>query len=285
MTEPKPIDPERLAALIDGRLNRADAAAIRAQLATGDDDAISVLADAIAIADPTEHVLSIARPRAGWRLAVSLSAAAAVLLVTVLTRGRWQQEFSRNRYLISAYAAAVPSGAPLPATPVWGSSRGSAGAETEVGRSIRLGALATDLQVATARNDTASQRIADAFAAEIAALPGIGSLPNDARTLARDHADSAHVRETIARASDFGDAVFVFAGAWLEAARLASARSDSTFFSLYPADRALAPLQEQSISAARLAAIERVIRASGTRPRDFDRLTDTIAAALAAFAQ
>jgi len=281
MTEPKPIDPGRLAALIDGRLDPAEAAAIRAQLAGTDDDAVSVFADAVAIADTKEQVLPIARRRRGWT--ASLSAVAAVLLVAVLTRSRWHGESERDRYSIAAYAAAVPPSAPLPETPVWSSSRGSSGAGT-VARSVRLGALATDLRVAMARGDTAFQSIAGALAANIADVPGMGSLPQDIRTFSRDPTDSTRLQEAVARAAGLGDSGFVSAGAWLEAARLASTVSDTAFFLRYPADRALASLRKPSAEPPP-GAVERVLQAGGTRPWDFRRLTETITATLASLAR
>jgi hypothetical protein len=285
MSQSKSIDPERLAALIDGRLDPAQAAAVRAQLAGADDDAVAAFADAIAISGGSAEAIPIGRPKVRRRWFLAVSAAVAAVLIAVLTRTYWQREAARGQFAASVYAAAVPSSAALPPAPVWGSSRGSAAAQTDVGRWVRLGALVTDLEVALARHDTTSQRIADAFAANIEDLPGVGSLPSDIRTFAGATADSSRLEEAVARAAALGDSAFVIAGAWLEAARLASASSDSGFFSLHPADAALASIQKRSAEPTQSAAIGRVLQTVGTRPWNFAALTDTITAALTAIAQ
>ena len=84
------VDPERLAALLDGRLSDELAVAVRTQLAAADASVVSAYADAIAIAEELSgeipritgvvEVITIRTPpkRSKWRVAAVLFVLAAL---------------------------------------------------------------------------------------------------------------------------------------------------------------------------------------------------------------
>lgn len=122
MTDNQRIDPERLAALLDGRLGDADAAVVRAQLADADDDTLSAYADAVAVSAElgeaaTPGVVSIesARKARRWRTPAFAAAAAAAAVAVFMFRPSVATDVSRP----ALYAAALPAGATSAGSPVW----------------------------------------------------------------------------------------------------------------------------------------------------------------------
>jgi hypothetical protein len=268
LTSNSPIDPERLAALLDGRLSDAEAASVRAQLADADDDTLSAFADASAIASELgvhETVVPINRRRR-WSIAVVSALAAAALLAVVLVP-RKNDSASSSEYAIAGFVSALPSNvAPGDASP-WSVTRGG-NVVSPRARAARLGVLLLHLGIAQSKgtSDTAT-------AGRIAQL--VGELPTGAPVMLelQDYTKGSatlsaeRVEQLGQEVLSMVDSTIADASAYLEAARIASAAGDVGFFSKHPLSTRLAQLRssgalEESERArvVELAAMQRVER-------------------------
>lgn len=217
-----PLDPERLAALLDDRLSAADRAALLAQLAH-DPAAREILADASAVLDEVDgHTATVperplARPatRRWWPVLV-LAAAASVAIVTMRQRADGARDAMASAALVSPAAVTTLALAPGDADALvrarWSVVRGSTAALSSTARAVRLGALAVDAFLDR-------EAIGGDARAEMATLlePIAGGGP--ARRLLAEAQDSAAVAAAVnaARALVSADAFDV--GVWLELLR------------------------------------------------------------------
>lgn len=268
VNDPQHIDPELLAALLDGRLGSIEAAKVRAQLANADDDTLAAYADAAAISadlaesEPGKPVVRRIHtaPSRRWILP-AFAAVAAVLLAVVFLR---QSPSKPPRF--ADYAASVPATAVLPQTPVWGSTRGSGPVTTDNGRAVRVGALLTDLEVALNRRDTVAAVIAESMATYLGDVGGAASTAAALRAAARsDAADrDSDMRRIALEVTRFVDADLAHAGGWLEGARLAGAVGYATYAQRLPASKALETIAARpDIDPAVRNALSRVISSKG----------------------
>ena len=246
-----PIDPERLGALREGRVQGREADELVARLAA-DPGALEDYADALAVAEELEEedrraagtrrtprVLPFRAPvrRAGWRPGprLALAASLAVALGVAgwgLTRGRAGDD-DPGRYAALLERPGVPAG--WDAAP-WTAARAPGETLDPRARAVRIGARITDLEAAAAAGDSLAARQAAAdVGALLGALPAAGpagSVYDEIRRRAGEPPDAlAPVRErgrrTAARlAGEDGVAL----GAWAEAARLAAGQRDADFF-------------------------------------------------------
>ena len=227
LTTPTNIDPERLAALLDGRLNDTEATAVRAQLASADEDTLAAYADAVAVfaeMNPSPVVSIESARRRRWFIPAMAAAAAAAAIAGVALRP--------SAYEPAMYASAVPLLSHSSAEPMWSVTRGGVDGVSDRARSIRIGALLTDLQVDAIHGDPAKTH-ASALATLIE-----GRLGNGARAAAlREFVNSSSTTLTADQAKSLGqqavgatDRSLMRVGAYLEAARIASASGDVGFF-------------------------------------------------------
>ena len=246
-----PIDPERLAALLDGRVTGRERAELLARLAA-DGEALEAYADALAVTDELEREDEAAgaeaegarvlpfRParrqawRPGPRLALAASLAAVAVGVTAwgLVRGRGGDD-DPGRYAALLGRPGLPAG--WDAAP-WTAARAPDETLDPRARAVRVGARITDLEAAAAARDSLAARQAAAdVGALLGALPAAGpatSVYDELRRRAGEPATAlAPLRErgrrTAARlAGEDGVAL----GAWAEAARLAASRREEGFF-------------------------------------------------------
>ena len=244
-----PMDHERIAALMDGRLEGRDRDEALASLAAADDDALGAYADAAAVLRELEAEDAAAAPppavdakvipfRRRARPGAPLLALAAGLAAVALGIGGWWARGGTGpgdpgRYAARLEARGIPTG--WNGSP-WAATRAADAPLAPRARAVRLGARLTDLEVAAAVGDAASTRRAAAEAAtRRGALPAAGpasSVYAEVRGRAGEPAAAlapllARGRRTAARlAGEEGVAL----GAWAEAARLAAARHDAAFF-------------------------------------------------------
>src|SRR5690349_7787579 len=177
MTDHK-LDAERLAALLDGRLDdHARADALRDLDA--DDDLRAAYADAVAVERELAESAVAAPPfrgaaptRTRWRTGRTMLIAASLVGVTFLG---WRVASSRGDLvepgrLVRQMGIEAPL--PLPEAP-WAVTRGAAeGAPmSERGRAVRLGARSVDLEVAIAANDSGPRAAAASAVATLASNP------------------------------------------------------------------------------------------------------------------
>jgi hypothetical protein len=278
MSDSPNIDAEKLAALIDGRLSDVEAAALRRQIATADNELLAVLADAAALSSdadvaespgsPVKASPGAAEARSRWRsrMVSGFVLAAAAIIAAVVLRAR----SSGDEYFAASYADAVPSTAQLPGIPEWSETRGTADGLSVDARAVRIGVLFTDLELGAIRGDTAK--------AHAIALSALLSVTPDGRVLAStlsNFIDSATATMSRRQLRDIGIEVFrgkerefKNAGAYLEAARLAARAGDSTFF-VRVSRSALEKLRgDRRLTGASNAALARFDSTAAVRPID-----------------
>jgi hypothetical protein len=269
VTDPRPIDRERLAALLDGRLGPADADAVRAELAAADDDTLGAYADAIAIAAQDESARDVApggttRARRWW--ALSASAAIVLLLAVMVMRAPRLGTRAETTSVLepTTLAAALDARATVPTSTAWGSMRGTeppvAGTRE---RAARVGALLTDFALAVQRHDSAANSIASSLGALIGEVAGGRSVAEELGQFASGPARArtpVHAHDVSNRALGMVDEKVARPAAWIEAARLASSAGDATFLARFPAEGALASLAgDTSLDATTRATVKRVL--------------------------
>lgn len=242
-------DPERLAALLDGRLSEAQRAELLELLASSD-DAFEAYVDAIAVAqeleetsDAQEDVLPLHQaPRTRGRhwpdgrwLALAAMLVGITLIPLLWSKQRTPDLSDPGQFvtLLEAERAGLPPG--WNSRP-WSTTRGAGDPLTPQTRAVRVGARLTDLELAVRARDAASTAL---LAAEIATLlqdvPASGPLAAVYREIERRAGEPSERLEPLLQqgrdsvAQILGED-FVALGAWAEAARVAVARRDEAFF-------------------------------------------------------
>ncbi|MDB4916618.1 MAG: hypothetical protein JWM95_4262 [Gemmatimonadetes bacterium] len=251
MNTPTPIAPERLAALIEGRLSGADAAALRVELASADDDTLAAYGDAIAIAGDNSSIPAL-RSRFTWRNGTLLAMAATIVVAVALQR----RALPQADYQPQRLATVVGSQAARLDAPVWSAMRGGATSLSRTVISARAGALLMDLEIAQANIEAgAMQRLARELTALVGELPGgvvAATAYKAGGTLSPT--DRRVAGEQVVRLLD---GRIARAATYLEAARLATSSGDSLFFERQPpapitsldADIALVPAARTALNA------------------------------------
>jgi hypothetical protein len=230
-------DPERLAALLDGRLKGREREEAIARLAASDED-FEAYADALAISAELnaeeEGVTPItARPRRA--LARRWLAMAAVLAGVALAPWLWTRYTARTdpaRFAAEIEAGGLPAG--WDASP-WGATRGPGDAIAPDARAVRLGARLVDLELAVRARSPAAAALASETAMLLEGIPASGPTATIYREIARRAAEPPEQLEPLlAQGRELVPLLAgverVELGAWTEAARIAAARGDRDFF-------------------------------------------------------
>lgn len=247
------IDPEQLAALLDGRLDDATRADVLSRLAASQDD-VELFADAAAImgevspAPAPAHPAPTDLPRvARWpaRRWLTLAAGIAGIAIWLTLRARTGQLGSDEPHQLLASldtrARGLPpnwDGAP------WVATRGIAPPLTPDARAARLGAALTDLTLASQSHDPRAPSISESIAALLIDIPGgapAAALYHQvARLLSADSTAAAAplISQGWQSVTQLTDAPHLRLGAWLEAARIAATNHDPQFFAA-PQSRAV----------------------------------------------
>lgn len=280
MTHSPHIDPERIAALLDGRLSVAEASALRAQLAVADDDTLGAFADAAAIvveeattSTPRRDERGIvpiasARSRRRWIVPGVASAAAAAVIVAIALRT--DAPPTADAYAPWMYAASLPASAVLPASPAWGTSRGSGDAVALDKRAVRVGVLLTDLELET-RMGRSSATTALALATLLDGIPGTTASVTALRELAATKGSPLPAKERQAVGRDIlgaFDAKLTSAGAYLEAAGIAARSGDDAFFDRIPPVPLAGLAADPRLDPTSRAAARRAMTALSAHPRN-----------------
>jgi hypothetical protein len=241
------LDAEKLAALMDGRLNAPERADLLARLAASPED-LEVHGDAAAVLGELEPEPSKALPFApraadGRRRVYRWLAAAAILagialvgpLFQVVRRsappvpGRFTETLLENGALLPAGLEERP----------WTTVRGG-GTEplTSSALAARAGALAVDLEIAVWSRDSAAPRLAGELALLLSAVPAGAPVAAMYRLVAQRSPDVSAYPEEVrpllqragAAASELTEPHTYHLAAWAEAARIAAAQRDRDFF-------------------------------------------------------
>jgi hypothetical protein len=246
-------DPDLVAAFIDGRLSGAERERVVRLLAESE-EAFEIYADAVRARDDLRQSevvplpLPAPRPapvRPWWLTAGAPLAAAAALLIAVLPRV--QSNLANAAFAMRAESIAQPLTArPQLATalrsaldePRWSATRGGVSTFVDSTAALRLGARATDLQVALAVED---RERAGRVAAEMVELLGSVNLSDAARAEYGDlrkritNGDSIGPIVGAAAAADdklrdFLDSRWYGLGKWFAAGELAARTHSADFF-------------------------------------------------------
>jgi hypothetical protein len=295
------VDPERLAALLDGRVSDAERAELMARLSSSP-EMLAVLADAAAAqgelgsASDEEGRAPVARRRfrflspaaIGWLAAAAVVAAVAVPL---LRRGEsFGQDPTAYARLLSSYDQGLPTGWDVRP---WGVTRSSNQAVTAEGRSWRLGARLTDLELAVVNRDTVMASLARDVASLLADVPLSGMAAATFQQLA-ERASAANTdlstllvrgREQLESVAAVDRSALRF-GAWIEAARVAAVRKDSAFYATTETRHAmnnlarvdpLAPDAREALVSLRTALDDKGVRDWHTVQRSLNELLAVVA--------
>ena len=264
------IDAEQLAALLDGRLTDAERRALIERLAespsdlTAFADAASVIGElGLAPTDATSEPAAKSGDTPGPIQAVRLEPAAPQAAISAPRSAATTPLQSRGRWYAAAAAIAAIAILPLwiararprdsvadvvalvdrlePGLPVnwdgepWEVTRGASADLTTAPHTARIGARLTDLEVAANAGDTTAIGIAEDIARLLDAIPASGAAATiyeriHAAADARPETLTPLVRQGRHALAGLVDSDWLEAGAWVEAARLAAARHDASFF-------------------------------------------------------
>jgi hypothetical protein len=293
-------DAERLAALLDGRLDADAQADVLSRLAT-DDEALAAYAEAAAVtraleeedadADvtPLRPAARATAPSSGARRWGAIAAVVAAVALAPLAWNRMQppglQEPGALAERLATTGTALPAGwDPSP----WGSTRSASDPMIPRARAIRIGARLVELELALRGQDPAAARIAAQVAILLGELPGSGPAVSIFRELQeRAGAPWAELEPWMEQGSEAAAAMAgeddVRLGAWLQAARIAAGREDIDFFRTRTTDAALRRLRDDSTTRS---AAERIgTLASNEGTPDWDGLKRELSAAMRATAR
>ncbi len=285
MTEPA-LDAERLAALLDGKLDQHERAELLARLASSEEEEASeAYFDAVAALGELEGGSAAPRrwPAKQWlAIAATLAGIALAPLLWRLARPPAPASADPRRFvaLLAARADGLPAG--WEGRP-WSSVRGGAEPLSDPAASARLGARLVDLDLAIAADDTA----AGGIAADVASLVerfGLTPLAGQLRGEVRPDVPPRAVEPLLAYAWRAGAAspapALVGFAAWAESARIAAARHDLEFFrardSRLAVEQAVRLPTLPGSAAAELQRLESLLPAGG--PPDWDGLENALTA-------
>lgn len=245
-----PVDPERLAALLDNRLDPKERDDVLRQLA-GSEDAREVFGDAAAVLREIEETDKAGEaggpekgaPESAWRRlfrspAFRSALAAAIVIAVVLPVALRTRGDRSPSVVVMGFTAALSDTSALPSdwnAQPWSARRGADAPLSDTARAIRLGARLADLELSIRARDTMSIAVAEAAASLLAELPVSGPAVTAIRSVGADTGASPAVRlERLSAARRLAEALVardaLDEGSRLEAARIAAYRRDTAFF-------------------------------------------------------
>jgi hypothetical protein len=235
VSKPSRVDPERLAALLEGKLSASQSAEVRAALAASDPEAHESFADAAAVAAELGIVAGAdAKPAPRGRRSIygwsgfGLLAAAALVFAAVRLNARGEARFDAG-----ALIAPLPATVAAPITDAWPAVRGVGDDLAPSVRAARLGATLVDFELAARAGDgTGARRKAAMVTALGDGISGAGPVLARYRALASGgevaaYPDTARDRLDDALAAMAGRD-WVNAGAAAEALRAAAESGDGS---------------------------------------------------------
>lgn len=275
MTDPM-TNAERLAALLDGRLDAHRRDELLAELAASEDD-FDAYADAVAITaeleSDTPQVTPIhAAPSRRRGLAPRWLALAAVLAGIALAPWLWTRFAADRGGLVAIEAGALPAG--WDASP-WGATRGAGDPLTDEARAVRLGARMVDVELAVRGRDPATAQFATETAILLEGIQGAAPAAGIYREVARRAGEPAERLEPLLEQGrevvpQIAGEEGVKMGAWLESARIAAATRDRAFYASRATRSQLERMaRDSSLDPAAQNAVDR-IRAATASPGDDD---------------
>lgn len=249
MKEP-PIDPERLAAFLDGRVAEPERSAVVKQIASSD-EAYDVLVDVSAVLPEVEsttlvHDAPAAKRRFRFarskRVSVVVLAFAAMLVFAVAVKS-WLNRGATNGDGPLVALATPTNGldADFYRAPLWSATRGESAPIRSDARAVRLGVRLADVSLSVnAPTSSGSSALAD-IAELLDGIPGAAATAAQIRSMsATSDSSDAQARNAYADVVQFADRALVDAGFTLELSRAAARSRNSDFFTNARTARALA---------------------------------------------
>ncbi|HEY0025212.1 MAG TPA: hypothetical protein VGB24_20020 [Longimicrobium sp.] len=283
---------ERLAALLDARLDADAHADVLSRLAT-DDEALAAYAEAAAVTRALEEEdaaagVTLLRPAArhtspfpGARRWGAIAAVVAAVALAPLAWNRLQpaglQEPGALAERLATTGTALPAGwDPSP----WGSTRSASDPMTPRARAVRIGARLVELELAVRGQDPAAARTAAQVAILLGELPGSGPAVSIFRGIQdRAGAPWAELEPQMEQGSEAAAAMAgeddVRLGAWLQAARIAAGREDAEFFRARATEAALGRLDADPATGEHAQRIRTLVSSEGAA--DWDALEGRLA--------
>lgn len=235
------IDPERLAALIDGKLGATERRALLSQLATADEQSLGTFADAVAVKGELENRSTTGESGGGfvhprWMRPAWLAAAAAVVAAVGVGSYAWRTDRERaddpSRFVDFVEGARLES----PAMHLWTTRGGTAepSARSEA-LAVRIGACITDLGLAARAGDSVAREIVASIIRTLGEVDGSTSAiakyrQVEAQLSAGTRPRDEQLRDAARSAALAAGRSATRAGAWVEAARVAAWRRERSFF-------------------------------------------------------
>jgi hypothetical protein len=282
-------DAERLAALLEGRLDERQRAELLERLALSEDD-LELLADAAAVAQEIEEEdravevvgaaegdrgivpLPVRRPPPRLRWLPLAAVFVGVAVAGVLTQtGLGRRDRSPMAVVDHLASADQPPPAGLDPTP-WVDSRGSEDRLSTFARGVQLGVRLADLQLARGRDAPEAHALSAEVAKMLDAVPGTAQEASFYGDVAPG-ASPKELRRHALTVAKLADSTAVALGAWVQAARIAAWRHDAEFFRRTPDPldgRSSAPAGMKPQAVAALNAVRADLSAKG--PPDWSRL-------------
>lgn len=285
--------PERIAALLDGRLDAAQRAEVLAQIEASP-EAFEAYADAVAVlrelegdraVEATPAVVRQRRWRGIRTVGYPLAIAAGLLLVFVLARGPGGGTalLPAPHAVVAAESFSPSDAGTLAAGVPWSELRSGDATLPARARAVRIGARIADLGWRARAQDSAASAVALQIAAALDDVPAGAVAAGAYRSLA-SQPPSALSEDALVRAARFAaevtDAGALRAGAWLAVARRAAQRQDTAFFTRFEARaiaRSLSALGGPAQMASLVTDLERAL--SAPRP-DWAALGEAVEALL-----
>jgi hypothetical protein len=231
------IEHETLAAFLDGKLKPAERERVLRILAENPEQ-YEVFADAARVAaelrgDAVVPIESRRRPEKRWLVAVPVLAAAGLAAVVLAPRlldgGALSPVELAGRLTVVSTPGAGSLAAKLGASwdqPGWSVMRGSGVEAAEPARAFRLGARATDVEIAIRAEDSTALGVVGTELVDLLSRvdAGAASAAQYRRIVAVGASVAASDREAAARSlrALMGESVWFDLGAWTEAARVAA---------------------------------------------------------------
>ncbi|HET7457830.1 MAG TPA: hypothetical protein VFJ74_09255 [Gemmatimonadaceae bacterium] len=248
------VDAERIAALLDGRLDERQRAALLKEI-DADPSAFEPFVDAIAVLRELDAEQRQERPPAGgavptdirrlpWRVSRfgGWMAIAAALLIAVAGPFLWRartsgggsgRAFDDPMQLAARLEPAAAVSANDWRASAWDERRGAGAPLSVRGRAVRIGARVVDLELLARASDSSAARVALEIASLLEDIPAASGAAHAYDALAQSPGGVGAPegrRRALHSAEQVTDVRDVRAGAWLEAARVAASRRDTAFF-------------------------------------------------------
>jgi hypothetical protein len=287
---------ERLAALLDGRLDADAHAGVLSRLAT-DDEALAAYAEAAAVTraleeedaaagvTPLRSAARAASPFSGARRWGAIAAVVAAVALAPLAWNRMQPPGLQTPGALAERLATTSTALPVDfERSPWGSTRSASDPMTPRARAVRIGARLVELELALRGQDPAAARTAAQVAILLGELPGSGLAASIFRDIqARAGAPWPELEPSMEQGSEAAAALAgeddVRLGAWLQAARIAAERQEIDFFRTRAAEAALRRLQDDPATQPAADRVRTVTRSEGAP--DWAALAEASSAALA----